>query len=67
MASRTEHGFQAGAAKVEAFATFPKTGAVVIGITTPKGCWQVYVTKTGKVRISKDGAELKLEKPLDIA
>lgn len=61
MAKLIEHGFQTGAAKVEAFATFPKTGAVVIGITTPKGCYQVYVTKTGKVRFSKDGQEFKLE------
>ena len=50
----TDFGFQFGAAKVERW-TKDKRGGVVIGITTPKETIQVYVTKTGKVRVFANG------------
>ncbi len=49
--NHTAYGFQWGAAKVERFHSEQKTGAVTLGITTPKGQVCVYVTRTGKVRV----------------
>lgn len=55
----TEFGFEFGAAKVERFFSDKRTGAVTIGITTPRrqlgGEIQIYVTRTGKVRIFSRG------------
>jgi len=50
----TEYGFEFGAAKVSRLVSDEKKGWVVIGIETPKhkdNCIQIYVTKTGKVRV----------------
>lgn len=60
---QTEHGFEWEAAEVTALFSDDKKGWVTFGIKTPKEDLQVYVTKTGKVRIhSRDGVEWKREK-----
>ena len=55
---RIEHGFRAGAATVEYHAADEKTGAVYIGLHTPKHSFEIRVTKTGKVRIFSKGMEV---------
>lgn len=47
----TQYGFEYGAAKVERLCSDEKKGWIVVGVTTPKGQAQVYVTKTGKLRV----------------
>ena len=53
--SETKYGFEYGAAKVSRMFSDEKKGWVTLGIETPKHSGhdglQVYVTKTGKVRI----------------
>jgi ribosomal protein S18 len=56
----TEYGFEYGSAKVTRMFSDEKKGWVTIGIETPKykghECLQVYITKTGKIRIfGKEG------------
>jgi len=51
------YGFSWGAAKVERLASSVKEGWIILGITTPKEDMQVYVTKTGKVRVWSPGGE----------
>ena len=58
---RTETGFEAGAAKVDLLCSDDKKGWLVIGIGTPKHALQVYVTKTGKVRIWDKHKELTVK------
>ena len=55
----TQYGFEYGAAKVERIFSDEKKGFVTLGIKTPKHKHglQIYVTKTGKVRIHSDGGE----------
>lgn len=54
----TQYGFEYGAAKIERLHSDEKTGAVVLGVKTPKGqYWQIYVTKTGKVRVFAPGGK----------
>jgi hypothetical protein len=45
------YGFEYGAVKVTRCMSDEKKGWVVIMIETPKASIQVYVTKTGKVRV----------------
>ena len=51
----TQYGFEYGAAKVQRICSDTKRGWVILGVETQKyrgqGCLQIYVTKTGKVRI----------------
>lgn len=54
-AAETTYGFEYGSAKVERFHSDTKRGWVIIGIKTPKTELQVYVTKTGKVRVFSKG------------
>lgn len=58
----TKYGFEWGAAKFERCSSDEKKGWITLLITTPKykNGIQVYVTKTGKVRISSDKGEWKL-------
>jgi hypothetical protein len=56
---RIDYGFEWGAAKVERFCSDEKKGWVLLGITTPKHRLQVYVTKTGKVRVHDGSGEWK--------
>ena len=56
----TEFGFNWGTAEVTRLFSDEAKGWVTIGIKTPKGEIQVYVTKTGKIRVhDKSGAEWK--------
>jgi hypothetical protein len=47
----TRYGFEWGAAKIERLFSDEKKGWVTFAIKTPKKDLQVYVTKTGKIRI----------------
>lgn len=53
-------GFQFGSAVITRTCSDQKKGWVVITLDTPKGSWDLYVTKTGKVRIynKQTGEEL---------
>lgn len=53
----TEYGFQFGSALVERCMSVGK-GAVVVTVKTPKHKLDVYVTKTGKMRIYFGGMEV---------
>ena len=55
----TQFGFQFGAALVERAASHKE--AVTVMVTTPKGSLQIYVTKTGKIRVYSNGHEWKCE------
>lgn len=56
----SEYGFEWGAAIVERLFSNKGSGWVTIGLRTEKESFQIYVTKTGKVRIhGKDGREWK--------
>ncbi len=56
----TPHGFEFGAATVEATCSDDAKGWAVVSVRTAKETLQIYVTKTGKVRVrNKDGEELK--------
>ena len=46
-----QYGFKYGAAEIKRFFSDEKKGWVVLGLNTPKEELQIYVTKTGKVRI----------------
>jgi hypothetical protein len=54
-----DFGFQFGAAKVTRCMSDSRAGWVVVAVDTPKTHVQVYVTKTGKVRVYTDKKELK--------
>lgn len=52
----TEYGFEYGDAKIQRFFSDDKKGWVTIGLNTSKVEMQIYITRTGKVRIhSKEG------------
>ena len=51
------YGFQFGAAKISRICSDDKNGWVVLDIETPKQTIQVYVTKTGKIRIHDSKGE----------
>ena len=55
----TKYGFEYGSASVERMFSDERKGWVTIQITTPKhkSGIQVYVTKTGKVRVFSEGEE----------
>lgn len=59
--AETKYGFEYGSAKVVRLFSDENKGCVTIGIGTPKhkhsGGIQVYVTKTGKVRIFDERGE----------
>jgi len=48
---RTAYGFTWGAATIERCISDTKNGWVVLSIKTPRQDIQVYVTRTGKVRL----------------
>ena len=54
---RDGHGFQFGPANVSAVCSDDKKGWAVVGVQTLKHAVQVYVTKTGRVRVHVDGKE----------
>lgn len=47
----TKYGFKWGPVEVERHCSDQKKGWVIFGIKTKKKTLQVYVTKTGKVRV----------------
>ena len=53
----TKYGFDWGAAKIERCFSDTKKGWVTLLLKTPKHTIQLYVTKTGKVRISDASGE----------
>ncbi len=57
----TEYGFEYGSATVTRIGSSDEKGWVYIDIDTPKGKVQVYATKTGKLRVFKDGDELDVK------
>lgn len=48
---RTEHGLIFGPAEVSAMTSDAKGGWVCLSLNTPKQSLQIYVTRTGKVRV----------------
>jgi len=48
----TLYGFEWGAAKVKRCCSDDKKGWALLLIETPKTALQIYVTKTGKVRVT---------------
>jgi hypothetical protein len=53
-----EYGFEYGAMKVERLMSDDKKGWAILGVSSAKSKLQIYVTKTGKIRVHKDGVEL---------
>ena len=61
----TRYGFIYGGMTVERLCSDKREGWVVLGVATkkyPKWKLQIYVTKTGKVRIYVGNEELKMRK-----
>ena len=56
--AETRFGFEYGAAKVERFHSDDRRGWVIIGIDTPRHKLQIYVTKTGRVRVYDGSKEM---------
>ena len=54
----TKYGFEYGAAIVSRLISDDKKGWVTIGVSTKKQAIQIYVTKTGKIRIFDKDKEL---------
>ena len=55
-----KYGFEWGSAKITRVFSDEKAGWVTLRIQTPKEDIQIYVTKTGKVKMYlKDGTERK--------
>lgn len=59
----TNYGFEYGSATITRLHHNEKKGWVVIELKTPKKYLQLYVTKTGKVRIHEGTEEWKKEQP----
>ena len=61
--SETQYGFNYGDAKVERLVSDEKKGYVILGLETSRhkrakqSGIDIYVTRTGKVRIYSDGGE----------
>lgn len=56
--TRTEYGFQFGAANVSCICSDDAKGWAIIGVSTPKAELQIYTTRTGKIRVFKNNQEL---------
>jgi hypothetical protein len=52
------YGFEYGSAEVTRIASCEKKEWVVMQVDTPKNNLQIYVTKTGKVRVWLDHVEM---------
>lgn len=59
----TRYGFEYGSANIERLMSDQKTGKVYLGVTTPKGSWSIYITKTGKVRVFAPNGKELIETP----
>lgn len=51
----TEHGFIVGPVKVEVMCEGRETGSVILRLHSAKKTIQVYVTRTGKMRVFSEG------------
>lgn len=63
---RCEHlpcGFAFGAAEVTRMCSDERKGWTIVLVETPRESLQIYVTKTGKVRIHSKGREWKPHEP----
>jgi len=47
----TQYGFKYGSADVSRIACDEDKGWVVVGVKSPKSEVQIYITKTGKIRV----------------
>ena len=58
---RTPHGFDWSCAKIECLASDEKKGWIYLGVTTPKDSIEIYITKSGKVKVytAKDSTNKK--------
>jgi len=56
--SEDPYGFTYGAAKVVRIHSNENKGWVLLGINTPNDSIQVYITKTGKIRVYRKDGEL---------
>ena len=56
----TQYGFTFGPAKVERVCSDDKKGWVYLSVTTPRKTQgiKIYVTKTGKLRVYRNGKEM---------
>ena len=55
----TQYGFKYGSADVTRVCSGDKKGWVIIEVRSPKTDVQVYVTKTGKIRVFRGDEEMK--------
>ena len=62
--AETKYGFDYGAAKVTRCCSDEKKGWVVIRVETPRMGLEIYVTKTGKVRVYDYDKKLELLPPV---
>jgi regulation of enolase protein 1 (concanavalin A-like superfamily) len=53
------YGFRYGAAEITRLFSDDKKGWVTLQLKTPKEDIQIYITKTGKVRINNNDGEFK--------
>lgn len=58
---RTPHGFDWNCAKIECLASDNKKGWMYLGVTTPKDCIEIYITKSGKMRVYNAKRNPKIE------
>ena len=56
--AETKYGFRYGSAEVARICSDEKKGWVIVEVSSPKGDVQVYVTKTGKIRVFKGTKEM---------
>ena len=58
---RTPYGFDWSCAKIACLASGEKKGLIYLGVTTPKDSIEVYITKSGKMRVynAKDSTNKK--------
>lgn len=47
----TPFGFNWNCAKIERLASDDKEGWCYLGVTTPRACLEIYITKTGMIRV----------------
>lgn len=57
----TQTGFTFGAMEVSRYCCDDKKGWVVVGLITPKSKLQVYVTKSGKIRVFNETTRKELK------
>lgn len=55
----TKCGFEWGAANVSRCCSDAKKGRVILSVQTAKNTIEVYITKTGKIRVFSPKGELK--------